>query len=419
SSLFSGEEVGSVHHTARMLFTPCFFLGSRRRRRPPAEIGRGARSAAAFLLATTIQIFCCGGGGGVALGHQHAHQGVTAAAGGATTHYRSTAAGHFTSRRRRIHGGMGAAGAYCFASSVRHINTPRRGGALQVAPRPRGTIGDRARRDRDRSEEVLREAQQQEEARQRETDPMKVSLGSGRLDVCRVINGLCQGPLDDTSGDPTDALRSMDRLAEMGLTTFMLGNGAGGGRALAESRAGSYLKSAAGAAGGEQEVRFLNTLSLRRGVPVTRKSVKSALELSLRRMGVERLDLVQLCWRDFEDRYFLDALYYLEELEWVSNVGVCGFPGKPLALAAKNGFTVVSNLVTSSLIKAPMGSSSGSSSSSSSSSGSTGLARQCREQGVALLASGSSLGGFAAEEWLYRSPPSASNEEELPLASRQ
>ncbi|CAM9853982.1 unnamed protein product [Ectocarpus fasciculatus] len=199
----------------------------------------------------------------------------------------------------------------------------------------------------------------------------------------------------------------------------MLGNGAGGGRALAESRAGSYLKSAAGAASGEQEVRFLNTLSLRRGVPVTRKAVKSALELSLRRMGVERLDLVQLCWSDFEDRYFLDALYYLEELEWVSNVGVCGFPGEPLELAAKNGFTVVSNLVASSLIKAPMGSSSSSSSSSSSGGESISLARQCREQGVALISSGASLGGFAADEWLYRSPPSASNEEELSLASRQ
>ena len=46
--------------------------------------------------------------------------------------------------------------------------------------------------------------------------------------------------LDD---DITDALRTMDRLAESGLTTFLLGNGRGGGRALAERRAGAYLKS--------------------------------------------------------------------------------------------------------------------------------------------------------------------------------
>lgn len=63
---------------------------------------------------------------------------------------------------------------------------------MQVAPRPRGTKGDIAKRDRDRNEEVLREAQQQEEARQRGADPMKVNLGSGGLEVCRVINGLCQ-----------------------------------------------------------------------------------------------------------------------------------------------------------------------------------------------------------------------------------
>ena len=55
-------------------------------------------------------------------------------------------------------------------------------------------------------------------------------------------------------------------------------------------------KKAAGAASGSREARFLNTLSLRRGVPVTRKALNAALELSLRRMGVERLDLVQLCW---------------------------------------------------------------------------------------------------------------------------
>lgn len=49
--------------------------------------------------------------------------------------------------------------------------------------------------------------------------------------------------------------------------------------------------------------------------------------------------------RDFEDRYFLDALHYLEETEWVSNVGVCGFRAAPLALAQKNGLTIASNLV--------------------------------------------------------------------------
>ena len=54
--------------------------------------------------------------------------------------------------------------------------------------------------------------------------------------------------------------------------------------------------------------------------------------------------------------------------------------------------------VTSSLITAPLG-------------GGEAVVRQCREQGVVIIASGSSLGGFAGEEWLARSDPDAGNGE--------
>lgn len=49
--------------------------------------------------------------------------------------------------------------------------------------------------------------------------------------------------------------------------------------------------------------------------------------------------------QDFEDRYFLDALYHLQEMEAVSNVGACGFGAASLALAEQNGLIVASNLV--------------------------------------------------------------------------
>lgn len=47
--------------------------------------------------------------------------------------------------------------------------------------------------------------------------------------------------------------------------------------------------------------------------------------------------------------------------------------------------------VSSSLITAPAGG--------------EGTLRQCSEQGVAVVASGASLGGLAAKEWLHRSEP--------------
>lgn len=70
--------------------------------------------------------------------------------------------------------------------------------------------------------------------------------------------------------------------------------------------------------------------------------------------------------------------------------------------------------VASSLIKAPGGRGDG-----DGGSGKPTLARQCAEQGVAMVSSsGASLGGFAADEWAYRDVPSGPSEEGLSLESR-
>ena len=53
--------------------------------------------------------------------------------------------------------------------------------------------------------------------------------------------------------------------------------------------------------------------------------------------------------------------------------------------------------VTSSLIAVPPG-------------GGEAVVRQCREQGVVLIASGASLGGLAGEEWLTRSDPATADD---------
>lgn len=81
--------------------------------------------------------------------------------------------------------------------------------------------------------------------------------------------------------------------------------------------------------------------------------------------------------------------------------------------------------VPSSLIKTPGGGSGGigggtGTGTDSQSLGEPPLARQCREQGVAMISSsGASLGGFAADEWAYRGVPSGSNAEGLSLESRR
>jgi len=43
--------------------------------------------------------------------------------------------------------------------------------------------------------------------------------------------------------------------------------------------------------------------------PMTRNIVESNIDVSLRRMNVEALDMLQFHWWDYEDSRYLDALY--------------------------------------------------------------------------------------------------------------
>lgn len=84
---------------------------------------------------------------------------------------------------------------------------------LYAEPRPRGTTGDRERRRREEEEREERagadyhqevvDGQAGAGARVTVEDPTKVIIGKGkgdrRLEVCRVMNGLCQ--VRDRDGD--------------------------------------------------------------------------------------------------------------------------------------------------------------------------------------------------------------------------
>ena len=48
--------------------------------------------------------------------------------------------------------------------------------------------------------------------------------------------------------------------------------------------------------------------------PMTRQIVENNVDISLRRMGVERLDLLQFHWWEYRDKRYLDALEQLAAL---------------------------------------------------------------------------------------------------------
>ena len=75
--------------------------------------------------------------------------------------------------------------------------------------------------------------------------------------------------------------------------------------------------------------------------------------MSLRRMGVDTLDLLQFHWWDYDDTSFLDALTYLSQLQdegKIRHLGLTNFDTEHLNSILDHGIKVVSNQVQFSLI---------------------------------------------------------------------
>ncbi len=124
-----------------------------------------------------------------------------------------------------------------------------------------------------------------------------------------------------------------------------------------------------------------------------RAFIEEAVATSLRRMDVERLDLLQFHWWDYGDRRYLDALRHLADLRAegrIRHLGLTNFDTERLAIIADHGIPIVSNQVQYSLVdRRP----------------DARMAAWCHEHGVSLLAYGTILGGLLSEKYLGRAEP--------------
>jgi len=128
--------------------------------------------------------------------------------------------------------------------------------------------------------------------------------------------------------------------------------------------------------------------------------VGAAIDRSLRRLGVERLDLVQLHWWAWEVPGWLETAAGLDRLREAGKircVGVTNTDVPHLAALLDARLPIVSNQVQYSLVdRRPE----------------HGMAALCAGRGVRLLCYGSLAGGFLSDRWLGAPAP------EEPLANR-
>ncbi|MGH7098289.1 MAG: aldo/keto reductase [Stellaceae bacterium] len=221
------------------------------------------------------------------------------------------------------------------------------------------------------------------------------------LTICRVLNGMWQVSGAHGAIDPGRAVAAMFRYHEAGFTTWDLADHYGP----AEDLIGEFRRQFAARHGAE---RLSEIQAFTKWVPypgaMTRRIVEDAIQVSLRRMGVERLDLLQFHWWDYADRRYLDALRHLADLAQegrIRHLALTNFDTERLGVILAAGIPIVSNQVQYSLIdRRPE----------------ARMAALCQGHGVTLLAYGTLLGGLLSERYLGRPEPRRA---ELDTASLQ
>ena len=210
------------------------------------------------------------------------------------------------------------------------------------------------------------------------------------LPICRILNGMWQVSGAHGRIDPGTAINAMLAYHDAGFTTWDLADHYGP----AEDFIGEFRRRLAAERG---EAALSETQAFTKWVPspgpMTRQIVENNVDISRRRMGVERLDLLQFHWWEYRDKRFLDALEQLTALRdegKIHRVALTNFDTERLREIADHGIRVVSNQVQYSLIdRRPE----------------VQMAQVCEEQRVWLLPYGVLCGGLLSDRYLGQPEP--------------
>lgn len=210
------------------------------------------------------------------------------------------------------------------------------------------------------------------------------------LEICRILNGMWQVSGAHGSIAPQKAIPSMFSYLDAGFTTWDLADHYGP----AEDFIGEFRRQLVAQRG----IDALNNLqAFTKWVPrpgkMTKEIVEKNIAISLRRMDVDSLDLLQFHWWDYRDKNYLDALYFLGELQQegkIKHLALTNFDTEHLKIILSAGIKIVSNQVQFSLIdRRPLAK----------------MAQFCQEHNIYLLAYGTLAGGLLGAKYLGHPEP--------------
>lgn len=210
------------------------------------------------------------------------------------------------------------------------------------------------------------------------------------LRVCRLLNGMWQVSGAHGAINPRSATAAMIDFHDAGWTTWDLADHYGP----AEDFIGAFRRHLAGTRGADAAAAMQAfTKWVPRPARMNRLAVESAIDVSLRRMDVPTLDLLQFHWWDYRDTSYLDALEHLAALRdagKIRHLALTNFDTKHLEIIVQAGIRIVSNQVQFSVVdRRPE----------------ARMIDFCRQHDIQLLTYGTVGGGLISERFLGQPEP--------------
>lgn len=210
------------------------------------------------------------------------------------------------------------------------------------------------------------------------------------FNICRILNGMWQVSGAHGKINPEKAIASMFDYFDAGFTTWDLADHYGP----AEDFIGEFRRELIAKKG---EEALQNFQAFTKWVPrvgeMTKAIVEENINISLQRMGVKSLDLLQFHWWDYQNDNYLDALKYMAELQQegkIKHLALTNFDTEHLKIIVDAGIKIVSNQVQFSLIdNRPL----------------IQMTDFCKQNDIKLFAYGSLCGGLLSEKYLQEKEP--------------
>jgi len=209
-------------------------------------------------------------------------------------------------------------------------------------------------------------------------------------EISSILNGMWQVSGAHGYIDKERAIKSMEKHVEKGFVTFDLADHYGPAEDFVREFREKQIQD-----GNEnllKDVSFF-TKWVPPPIKITKSIVEEAVNISKNRMGMETLDMIQFHWWEYQNKNYLKALEYLNELKdsgLIKLLGITNFDTNHLQEFLEMGFPITSNQVQYSLIdRRPE----------------KLMEEVCRKNDVKLLAYGTLAGGLLSKRYLNVSEP--------------